>query len=140
MHFQILCFQWRGLQARVHRIPSGWSSQCGSALMNSTRMREDEDVDSIPGFTQWVRIRHCIAVNCGIGLRPGLDLALLWLWCRPAAAARIHPPAWELPYATGATLKRQKKRSIKDLPSAQRTSAPCSLSHAGNPAPPHQAQ
>ena len=36
------------------------------------------------------------------GLIPGLaqlvkDLALLWLLCRPAAAAPIHPLAWELP-------------------------------------------
>ena len=24
---------------------------------------------------------------------------MLWLWCRPAAAALIHPQAWEFPYA-----------------------------------------
>ena len=28
---------------------------------------------------------------------------------RPAAAARIQPLAWELPYATGAALKKTKK-------------------------------
>ena len=27
------------------------------------------------------------------------DPALLWLWCRPAAAVLIQPLAWELPYA-----------------------------------------
>ena len=39
-------------------------------------------------------------MNCGIGCRHGLDLALLWLWCRPAATAPIRPLAWEPPYAT----------------------------------------
>ena len=39
-------------------------------------------------------------------------LALLWLWSRPAATALIGPLAWELPYATGAALKRQKKNSL----------------------------
>ena len=40
-----------------------------------------------------------------VGHRYGLDLALLWLWCRPAAAALICPLAWELPYAVGVALK-----------------------------------
>ena len=31
---------------------------------------------------------------------------LLWLWCRPAAEARILHLAWQLPYATHAALKR----------------------------------
>ena len=38
------------------------------------------------------------------------DLTLLWLWPRPAAAAPIHPLAWELPYATSATLKKKGKK------------------------------
>ena len=49
-----------------------------------------EDAGLIPGPAQWIRgsrvnHRHC------------LDLALLWLWQRPAAAALIQPLAWELP-------------------------------------------
>ena len=40
------------------------------------------------------------AASCGIGHRWGLDLALLWLLRRPAAAAPIGPLAQELPYAT----------------------------------------
>ena len=47
-----------------------------------------EDAGLITGPTQWVK-----------------DLALLWLWCRPAAAALIRPLAWELPYAAGVALK-----------------------------------
>ena len=38
---------------------------------------------------------------------------MLWPWCRLAAAAPIQHLAWELPYATGTTLKRQKKFSGK---------------------------
>ena len=34
---------------------------------------------------------------------------LLWLWYRPATIALIRLLAWELPYAVGAALKRQKK-------------------------------
>ena len=48
-------------------------------------------------------------MSCGIGRRCGSDLSLLWLWCRPAAAALIHLPAWKLSFAMGAALKRKKK-------------------------------
>ena len=43
--------------------------------------------------------------------RDGLDPMLLWLWCRPAAAAPIQSLAWELPYAIGGGPK--KDRNIK---------------------------
>ena len=52
-------------------------------------------------------------MSCGVGKRQGLDLALLWLWCRPEATAPIQSPAWEPPYAKGAALKRQKKKKKK---------------------------
>ena len=48
-------------------------------------------------------------MSCGVGHRYGWDLALLWLWCRPAAVAPIEPLAWELQYATGMALKKKKK-------------------------------
>ena len=49
-------------------------------------------------------------MNCGVGLRCGLAMALLWLWHRPTAVALIQPLAWETPYAAGAALKKKKKR------------------------------
>ena len=51
-------------------------------------------------------------MSCGVGHRRGSDPALLWLWCRLAATALIRPLAWELPYAMGAALKRQKEKKL----------------------------
>ena len=50
----------------------------------------------------------------GVGHRRGSDLALLWLWHRPAATALIGPLAWEPLYALGAALKRQKRKEKKE--------------------------
>ena len=58
-----------------------------------------------------------IAVSCGIGHRCSLDPTLLWLGCRPAAAAPTWPLAWEPPYATYIALKIQKKKKKKKIPS-----------------------
>ena len=52
-------------------------------------------------------------MSCGVGHGCSLDLALLWLWCRLAAAAQIRPLAWKLPYAMGVELKRQKTKTNK---------------------------
>ena len=48
--------------------------------------------------------------SSGVGCRCSLDLAFLWLWDRPAAIAPVQPLAWEPPYATGVSLKRQQDK------------------------------
>ena len=48
-----------------------------------------EVVGLIPGLAQWFKgsdVAQAAVQSCGIGCRHGSDLALLWLWCRPAAA------------------------------------------------------
>ena len=85
-----------------------------------------EDAGSIPGPAQWVK-RSYVAVSCGVGCRRGLDLALLWLWCRPAAIALIKLLAWELPHAPGVALKmkkRKKKKKKKKEPGPAGTGTP----------------
>ena len=49
-------------------------------------------------------------MSCGVGCRCSSDLELLWLWHKSGAAALIRPLSWEPPYATGAALKRPKKK------------------------------
>ena len=56
-----------------------------------------------------------VAVSCGVDHRCNSDLALLWLWCRPVAAASIQPLAWELPSAAGAAIG--EKKAGKDIQS-----------------------
>jgi len=53
-------------------------------------------------------------VSCGVAHRRSSDLALPWLWCRPAAATPILPLAWELPYAAGMALKKKKRNKNKN--------------------------
>ena len=60
-------------------------------LVNPTSIHED--AGPTPGLDQWAK-----------------ELALLWLWCRPAATAVIRPLVWEPPYAAGVALKRQNTK------------------------------
>ena len=52
-------------------------------------------------------------MSCGVSRRCGLDLMLLWLWHRPAAAAPIQPLVWDPSYASGIALKKAKKKKEK---------------------------
>ena len=40
-------------------------------------------------------------------------MMLPWLWCKPTAAATIHPLAQELPCAAGAAIKKKKEEEEK---------------------------
>ena len=70
-----------------------------------------EETGSIPNLSQWVKdlaLPRAVARS-----QTWLGSALLWLWYRSAATAWIRPLAWKPPYATGATLKRQKTKKKK---------------------------
>ena len=85
------------------------TSHHGAAESNPTRNHEVE-------FDPWpysLGEGSGVAMSCGVGHKHGSALALLWLQHRPAATALIRPLAWELPYAVGATLKKDKRAKKK---------------------------
>ena len=72
------------------------------------------------GFDPWPRSVGLVsgfATRCSVGHRCGSDPVLLWLWCRPAAAALIRPLTWELSYAVGAAPKDKtnKQTNSKEI-------------------------
>ena len=76
-------------------------------LTNSTRNHEVAGL--VPGLG--LRIRSYCELWCS--LQMWLRSGLLWLWL--ITVASIRPLAWELPYAAGMVLKRQKKRKKEDI-------------------------
>ena len=61
------------------KIKKTRSSRCGAAEMNLSR--NHEVVGLISGLAQQAK-----DPSCSVGCRHTSDLALLWLWHRPAAA------------------------------------------------------
>ena len=78
-----------------------------------------EDMGSTPDLAQLVK-GSGTAMSYGVDCRCGSDARLLWLWCRLTAAAPIQPTAQELPYATGAALKRDTKTNKNLYPNELR--------------------
>ena len=93
----------------MNLLRKGHRSSCRGSV-ETNLMSIHEDTGLIPGLIQCVK--HCFALSCGVGCRHGLDLALLWLWCRLQATAPIRPLAWEPPHAAGASLKKEKKGRV----------------------------
>ena len=62
-----------------------------------------------------LRIWCCHKLWCRSQMQRSLDLALLWLWQKSAAAAPIQSLVWELPCAAGTAIEREgeKKKAIK---------------------------
>ena len=48
-------------------------------------------------------------MRCGVGRRCGSELALLWLWHRPAATAPIQPLAWNFHMMQYGPKKKKKR-------------------------------
>ena len=64
-----------------------------------------EDVGLTPGLIRWLKDLQAAVWVANAARIP----LLLWLWYRLAAVAPIRSLAWELLYATRASLKRKKK-------------------------------
>ena len=107
LHWDILATKrvvWTPTDSSFYSCPKKWDSKKEGWLVKNLIVSMRIQVQSL-AFLSGLRIQHCHF--CGIGCRCGLDAVLLWLCCRPAAAARIWPQAQELPYATK---KKNRKR------------------------------
>ena len=79
----------RGSQRNFLSIPQGWVSGALPLWFSGLRTPHSvhDDMGLVPGLAQ--QVKDPPWPGCGIGCRCGSDPALLWRWCRPAAAALI---------------------------------------------------
>ena len=102
-----MTWKFHFLENEFAKKKKNWSSHHGN---------ESDQEPRSWGFDPWPRSvgQGCgVAVSRGVGWRRGSDLALLWLWCRPAATAPIRHLGWDPPYAMVAALKKAKKYEEK---------------------------
>ena len=92
---------------------------CGSVEMNPTNIHEDARL--MLGLSQWVKDQVLPRTELQGRLQIHLGPLLLWLWCRPAAVAPVRPLGWELPYVTGAAIKRKKNGPYESISPKVRT-------------------
>ena len=85
-----------------------WSSCCGAVEASPTSIHEA----SLPGLASELGILRCRELwyrsQCGS------DLALLWLWCRPATVALIRPLALGTSICCSYGSKKQKNKINKN--------------------------
>ena len=86
------------------------SSHCGLAVTSLTSIHED--VHSTSGLAQWVK-GSSTAVSCAVGCRRGLDLKLLWLWCRSTAVALIRLLRTSTCCRCGPKKQKKKKKFVQ---------------------------
>ena len=61
-------------------------------------------------------------MSCGVGCRRGSDLALLWLWCRPAATAANWTPSLGTSLCSRCNHRKgKKKRKEKEKRTIEKT-------------------
>ena len=70
-----------------------------------------EEVGSIPGLTQWLRIQHCCELWCRSQMQ--LESCAAVAGVSAGSYSSNLTPNLEIPYASGAALKRPKKNKTK---------------------------
>ena len=75
-------------------------------LMNTTR--NHEILGLVPGLLSGLRIWHCCELwyRLQMQLRPNIAVAVV----QAGSCSSDLTPAWEIPYATGAALTKEKKK------------------------------
>ena len=73
-------------------------------------MAQEKQIQLVTMRLQVQSLASISGLSCGAGRRCGSDLALLWLWRRPAAVALIRPLAWGTSICCKRGPKKQNKR------------------------------
>ena len=81
----------------------------GSAVMNPTSIHQDSG--SIPGLTQWLRIRRCRDLWCGSQMRFGSRAAVAVAWT--SSCSSNSPPSLGTSICLGCGPKNQTKNKQK---------------------------